>query len=159
MNGAIIVTKIITSLHTIFCHIKSECSHYHWAPGLMLQPPIAKWSLSRLYKWEKIICLEAALHFSPIIQLISEVAHAARRANGPMIHMWNDTPLYNGAILKCTQCHSSNPVFDLTVISFKRDSLELWPGLPRVTTQKWEFSKMPHYHSPLGHVSSQVLMY
>lgn len=87
MNGAIIVTKIITSPHTIFCHIKSECSHYHWAPGLMLQPPIAKWSLSRLYKREKIICLEAAVHFSPIIQLISEVLHATRWANRFMIHM------------------------------------------------------------------------
>lgn len=50
MNGAITVTKIITSLHTIFCHIKSECAHYHCALGLMLQPLIAKWSLNRLYK-------------------------------------------------------------------------------------------------------------
>lgn len=108
MNGAIIVTKIITSLHTIFCHIKSECSHYHWAPGLMLQPPIAKWSLSRLYKWEKIICLEAAVHFSPIIQLISEVVHGTRRANRLMIHMWNDTPLNKRATLRCMQVSDSN---------------------------------------------------
>lgn len=74
----------------------------------MLQPSIAKWSLSRLYKWEKIICLEAAVHFSPIIQLISEVVHGTRRAIRLMIHMWNDTPLYNRAILQCMQVFDCN---------------------------------------------------
>lgn len=53
MNGTIIVTKIIVSPHTIFCHIKSECSHYHWAPGLMLQPPIAKRELEQIVQMKK----------------------------------------------------------------------------------------------------------
>lgn len=125
MSGAIIVTKIITSPHTVFCHIKSECFHYDRAPGLMLQPPIAKWNLSRLYKWEKIICLEAAVHFSPIIQLILEVVHATRWANRFMIHMWNDIPLYDRAILRCMRSH--NPVCDRTVDSFKKESLKFRP--------------------------------
>lgn len=41
------------SSHTIFCHIKSECSHYHWASGLMLQPPIAKRELEQTVQTRK----------------------------------------------------------------------------------------------------------
>lgn len=81
MNEAVTVTKIITSLHRLLS--------FHCALGPMLQPLIAKWSLNRLYKWERFICLEAAVHFSPVIQLISEVAQATRWANRLMIHMWN----------------------------------------------------------------------
>lgn len=41
----------------------------------------------QIVQTREIICLEAALHFSPIIPLISEVVHAPRWAKGPMIHM------------------------------------------------------------------------
>lgn len=66
-----------------------------WALGLMLQPPIAKWNLSRLYKWENPIYLEAAVHFSPVIQLISEFkCHMAPTGPIDCWHICEITHLY-----------------------------------------------------------------
>lgn len=111
MNEAVTVTKIITSLH----HLLS----FRCAWGLMLLPLIAKWSLNRLYKWEGFICLEAAVHYSPVIQLILEVMQATRWANTLMIHMWNHcTDLYTIGPY-CRACNIIAITQFLMLISFK----------------------------------------